>query len=295
MNDQFRELVIRTGVARQKDIGYIFACDPETEMDEPHAKIFRWHQGTFSESWASFNAHSACLISVPDPALVFVASDGSYGVHGKKSSAGNIFRASSPAPVEPRYGDIRWVSEISGKAFACGHTGAVYRLDALNRWTRIDQGVPTGFNIEAIHGFDDTDIYAVGNRGEAWRFDGQQWQQIDLPTNLNLTRVKCAADGLVYIAGHKGLLMRGRDRTWSPIDQQATTGDIWGLEWFAGKLYVSTMARTYYLRGDSLEVVEFGDDPPRTHYHLSAASDVMWSIGEEDIVAFDGRTWTRIV
>ena len=294
-NDPLKQLSIRAGVVRQEDIGYILACDPKKEENVPHVKIFKWHGGKFSESWANFNAHTVCLITDPDLALIFMSLNGNYAIHSEKSVAGNIFNNSYPPPKQPRYGDIRSISEIGGKAYAVGFEGMVYRLDDLTKWTRIDEDLLRIFDIEAIHGFDAADIYAVGYRGELWHFNSKTWTKHELPTNAYLTTVKCTGDGTVYIAGHGGILIRGREHMWEIIDHKETIDDLWDLEWFEGELYISTMSNVYQLKKDGLELVNFGDNPPKSCYQLSSAKGVMWSIGEKDIMSFDGKKWTRIV
>jgi hypothetical protein len=208
---------------------------------------------------------------------------------------GDIFSMSQPPPPKPRHGGMRSVSEIGGKAYAVGYQGMVYRLDDLKKWTRIDDGLPASFRIEAIHGFQASDVYAVGLHAEVWHYSGNRWKRQELPTNQNLHMVKCAGDGQVYIAGHGGLLIRGRGESWSIIDHQDTDDDIWDLEWFEGQLYVSTLHAVYRLNGEKLEPVDFGKDPPKSCYQLSSAKGVMWSNGEYDIRSFDGETWTRVV
>ena len=289
------ELTIRTAVVREPDTGYVLACDPETEEAEPHVRIFKWHRGSLSDSWANFNAHRICLTSSPKIALVFLSPSGNYAIHSTESLAGNVFEDSKPAPKSPRYSDIRALSEIDGKAYAAGLGGAVYRLDKFEGWTRIDDGLPDSFGIEAIHGFGHSDIYTVGSGGEAWNSNGRDWTKIDLPTNAYLTCVKCAGDGNVYIAGHDGILLRGRDRSWEIIDTDDMDSDIWDLEWFKGELYLSTMSALYKLDGDLVQGVKFGKDTPKSYYHLSAVEDAMWSIGGFDVMSFDGKKWRRVV
>ena len=160
---------------------------------------------------------------------------------------------------------------------------------------RIDEGLPDSFNAQAIHGFDASDIYAVGRKGELWQYDGKKWINRELPTNRNLTAVHYAGDGMVYVAGHEGTLIRGREQTWSMIDQESAPEDVWDLEWFEGELYVSTLEALYRLKGETLEPVDFGDDPPKSTYQLSAAKGVLWSNGEFDVMSFDGTRWARIV
>ena len=110
----------------------------------------------------------------------------------------------------------------------------------------------------------------------------------DVPASLRFALVQ-------RIAGHDGMLIRGRENSWKVIDHKQTKDDIWDLEWFEGELYVSTLHAVYRLRGDRLEPVDFGADPPKSCYQLSSAPGVLWSNGEHDIMSFDGKNWTRIV
>lgn len=291
------DLVIRTAVVRQIDIGYIYACDPKKEEEEvPHAIIFKWEAGVFEQGECEYDAHTACIIKYPEPGLVDVSGQGYYSVNTQKGiTTDDILESSQPPPQKRRLGGFRSVAEIGGKAYAVGLRGMAYRLDNLKKWTRIDDGLPDNFNIQAIHGFDDSDIYAVGRNGDLWHYDGKEWTKRDLPTNINLYAIKCAGDGNVYIAGHDGFLVRGRGNNWEIINHEETKNDIWDLEWFEGQVYVSTMHNVYQLKGEDLEPVNFGDDPPKSCYQLSAAEGIMWSNGEYDIVSFDGKKWTRIV
>ena len=297
-NHPLSKLVIRSAVVRGKNLGQILACDLKKEREEtPHALIFKWQAGSFVESWANFDAHSICCISVPEPALVFIAPPGEYAVFSKGggSKAGDIIRQSQPRPKNARHGGFRSVIDIEGKAYAVGLRGMVYRFDRMNKWTRIDEGLQDSFEIEAVHGIKQTDIYAVGDDGESWRYNGRKWTQVDLPTNKNLNMVKCCADGNVYIAGDDGVLIRGRGQAWEVLDQEQNTDDLWDIEWFKGHLYASAMSGVFRLNGNELEEVDFGEDRPKSTYQLSAAKGVMWSNGEHDIMSFDGKSWTRIV
>jgi len=288
-------LIIRTGAVRLPDVGYILACDPERESQEiQHTISFTWKSGKFNRGEANFSAVSCCITQHPEPGLVKVGGSGSYSFEtGRGITAGNIFK--NGQPQQSRTGDIRSTSEIAGSAYAVGLRGLVCRLDQSRMWTYVDHGLPRTFNIQAVHGFNGSDIYAVGRRGDVWRFDGHDWMKLEVSTNGLLTTVKCAGDGLVYIGGHSGILIRGRETAWNVIDQEETTDDLWDLEWFEGTLYVSTMSGVYRLRGETLEAVDFGADSPKTTYQLSAAKGVLWSIGRSDVMSFDGERWTRVV
>jgi hypothetical protein len=295
MADKFpAELSIRDAVVRESDSGFILAGDPELEADDiPHTNVFRWKAGAFTSGPLNFNAKTCCFAHRPRLALVMLDGRGNFGITTKDDKlAGNIFQGT---PDRKDYGAFEVVTAIEGKAHAAGSAGMVYRLDDIVKWVPIDKGVPEDFDISAIDGFNGSDIYAVGYAGAAWHFVDGAWSELDLPTNVNLTAVKCAGDGKVYIAGFDGLLIRGRSTSWEIIAQDETTETIWDLEWFEKELYVSTMLYVYRLKDGELELVDFGDDTPQSCYHLSAAEGVMWSIGAEDIMSFDGKTWTRVV
>ena len=289
-------LVIRTAVVYLSDLGFIAAANLKKENVEPHTITFMWDAGVFSEGDRNYNAHSLCIIDIPEPGLVDISEEGYYTVTTESECmGGDILESSQPPPKNNRFGGFRSVSDINGKAYAVGLRGMVYRLDDFKMWTRIDEGLPDSFNIQAIHGFDASDIYAVGRKGELWHFDGKVWTEHDIPTNANFTSIKCAGDGNVYITGHDGILVCGIGNTWSVIDHGGTDEDLWDVEWFEGSVYVSSMSSVYRLKDQKLEKVDFGDDPPKSCYQLSAADGVMWSNGEYDIMAFNGKVWTRIV
>ena len=290
-------LMIRTGVVRLPDLAFLLASDPEKEKAEiPHTIVYSWDRGEFIKGEANFDADSCCIIQEPELGRVITGGSGGYSVQTRTGViSGNIFTSSHPEPTEPRYGDIRSVSEIGGRAHAVGLEGMVYRLDDLSDWTRIDEGLSTDFNGRAIHGSGISDLYAVGSKGRIAHFDGSRWSEADPLTNEHLTSVKCVPDGTVYIGGYKGTLIRGRKGKWKLLTSKEMKDDIWDFEWFKDQLYVSTMHGLYSLDGDRLCSVNFGNDIPETTYHLSAIDEMMWSIGRKDVMSFDGKTWTRIV
>ena len=292
-----KNLTIRSAVARSADVGNIIACDlKKEEEDIPHAYIFKWQSGKFTKSESNFDAHSICFISKPEPALVFIASNGDYGIHYSSGTlAGDIFSNSQPHPKVERFGGFRSITTIKDQAYAVGLSGMVYRLDRIDQWTRIDEGLPDSFDIEAIHGFTNSDLYCVGDDGELWLNNGTSWEKKELPSNTDLNTVLCAGDDQVYVGGQNGILLCGRSDAWQIIPNEEMEDDIWDLEWFNNTLYVSTLSGVYELIKDELHEVSFGNDAPKSCYQLSKANGILWSIGEYDIMAFNGHEWSRIV
>lgn len=291
-------LILRTATVRLPQVGFMIAADPELEEEgTPHAVVARWNAGAWSMGDRNYDAHSACIIEQPSPGLVDIAENGYYSVTTRDGMrSGDILDSpKGPRPDSRRVGGFRSVAAIAGRAYAVGLRGMVYRFDGPTRWSRLDMGVPEGFDGQSIHGFAEGDVYAVGRRGEVWHFDGNAWDACSLPTNRNLTSVHCGGDGLVYVAGHGGLLVRGRADVWEVVEQTTTDEDFWDLQWFQGEMYASTLGGIFVVHEAEVEPIDFGTDQSVSCYQLSAAPGVLWSNGEFDVMSFDGQSWTRVV
>jgi hypothetical protein len=252
----------------------------------------KWFQDNFD--WA---AVSICIAKKPKEQMVAVGVEGDVHVRGAGESLNEEVKDGKLLAADR--GPLQGVRTIDGYAYACGMGRQVYRRDGPGQWTCLDEscreskeGVATGF--KDIDGFSAKDIYAVGFKGEIWHYNGKAWLRVDSPTNVILNDVCCAGDGSVYIGGYKGILMRGDAGKMEVVEHASTKENIWGLAWHEKKLYLSTLKRVMTLeKGNTLTPVDM-DAPVTSAYHLSAADGQLWSIGPKDIMAFDGKAWTRI-
>lgn len=288
------EFSFRTGAVRRRDLGYLIAENDDLSSKEvEHTAVFTWNA---AKGWGGddldWTVISACVCKLPKEQLVAIGGSGQFLVFGKgEITEGNI-RNNEKATGQR--GPLRAVRDVCGRAYAVGLNHQVYRRDDSSQWTPIGLGTPKKGGFEAIHGFTENDMYAVGRKGEIWHYNGNIWSPINSPTNLILTGVCCADDGNVYCCGQSGILLRGREDQWEIIAQDETEADFWDIEWFDGRIYLSTIMFLYTLHGEALELVFFGEDLPSSCYHLSSADGVLWSIGSKDVMAFDGTSWTRI-
>jgi hypothetical protein len=292
-----------TGTVRYRDLAYLARVSDEmAAARSEHGYFSEWDNGTWgmlgsgATSWTPVDA-TTCQHPVEQGLFLGLGGEvlcaGSGDVHEEHICEG---KEDSP---ENR-GMMRGIRAIEGKAFAVGMQRQVYRRDAANVWTCIDQtarpepGDENVYSFEGIDGFSQRDIYAAGRRGEIWRYDGRLWKKQESPTNMILTRVCCAGDGNVYACGRVGMLIRGRDERWEQIEHDRTKDDFWGIAWYNDHLYLSTMRGVFVLEDSELKPVSFGKDRPSSCFALSAADGLMWSIGAKDVMAFDGKEWTRI-
>jgi hypothetical protein len=291
------------GALRYSDLGYLALVKDSLAAGKlDHSLFVAWDNGTWGGSDvepAKWTTVGVTIAKVPLEQAVFlgywgeVLCIGSGDLHEEKihPAANESNRAVGP---------MRGIRSIDGKAYAVGMYRQAFRRDGANDWIRIDGGLTSVekktkmSSFESIDGFSSNEIYAVGRQGEIWQFDGHDWHNADSPTNMILTNICCAEDENAYVCGRFGTLLVGRNNRWQLIPQTLTEEDFWGVAWYSGKLYLSTMRFIYVLENGQLIPVDFGEDVPLTCFHLSAANGVLWSIGAKDLMAFDGVSWTRL-
>jgi hypothetical protein len=267
-----------------------------------HCYVSAWQRGRWVkviDGSTNWSAVASVVCQHPVEQGLFLGLGGEILCAGSGDVHEEVICEGEAASPENR-GMMRGLGVVGGRAYAVGMQRQAYRRDDRNKWTCIDATARPDaddsnvYSFEATAGFSADEIYAVGRRGEVWSYDGSEWAPEASPTNLVLTSACCAEDGHVYAAGRHGTLLRGRRGFWELIVQDATEEDFWGLVWYSGALYASTMRGLFRLEGDRLARVDFGADRPSSCFALSAADGVLWSIGAKDVMSFDGKQWTRI-
>jgi hypothetical protein len=289
-----------TGSPRLAEFGYlVLTLDELSQAKTRHSVLSLWVKGQFARiEETAWHTAGLAVMTQPQEHAVAVGDGGlavAYGLRGYLVREQVATGASGP---EGR-GPLRGVRAIDNKVYAVGMDRQAYVRIAERNWQRIEQGLrgtPPGSagGFESIDGYAANELYAVGWDGEIWQSDGFRWEQHASPTNVVLTDVCCAGDGSVYACGRRGLLLSGRGSSWRIIDQDVIGEDIWSLAWCGDALFLSTFDGVYAKRGDTIELVDMGDDDPATFYKVAAFGNLLWSIGAKDIMAYDGTAWTRI-
>jgi len=282
----------RTGLIRSQDTGYLLGFDDKRVDDLPHSILFVLKNNQWASKPFNWAAHAMVLTYFPEPTLIMIGKS-------KKVMIGKVDGfTEEDIPFVSDDADLRGIAEINGYAYICGMFGQVYKREAARKWIKKNKGLPLDgadtADLESIHGFSETDIYAVGWEGCIWHYDGKCWNAVKSPTTFVLTRVLCAPDGYVYACGLGGVLLKGKDKKFGIIHQDITEADFWSLVFFKDEIYVSTSSFLYKLKNDVLKLVHFDEDAPDTCYHLSVADGLMWSIGSKDVMCFNGKKWKRV-
>ncbi|MCF7223629.1 hypothetical protein L3V18_17855 [Lysobacter sp. TLK-CK17T] len=195
------------------------------------------------------------------------------------------------------YGHVGAIKEIDGALYVCGHGRQLYRRTE-NGWASLSDGILTHDTARGffdIDGLDGNSLYTVGWNGEIFFHDGRAWQQDASPTNAHLAGVKCLPDGKVWICGNRGVVLFGTFGDWHRVDSNGFDDNWYSIELFSGTPYLAGNNLLAKVENGRIIPVDTGLGRKVTTHRLHAREGTLWSIGEEDILACDGRTWTPLV
>lgn len=297
--DWVDDFSVWTGVAVTGSKAIILMGDDKLSAEKiPHTNVVHWDGRIDDIRTLEWSAVSACYATQPLKEVIVVGLEGEIlaGPYGAMQEEDPIDIESSSGG---KVGHLRAVRTVAGRAYVVGMDRQVYRREAPNSWVPLDDNLPASKNqvvgFEAVTGFSGNEIYAMGWKGEIWRFNGASWEAVSSPTNLILMATTTVNDTVVYAAGQGGVLLKGRLGSWDVIEHKKTQQYIWSLISFKDKLYMATRELLFYCSDDQFDVVEFGEDIPFSFYHLSEARGRLWSFGQKDVMTFDGDQWTRIL
>jgi hypothetical protein len=288
------------GTVRLADLAYIGMCgDDMAKSKVAHTYFSEWDNGVWRNGGkVDWPTVGMCVARQPLQQMCALGMWGALLLLG--SGDRHVEQIGGSVEAIKARGPLRGVRSIGEQVVAVGMGRQVWRRDASGAWAAIDQGARPAegerevVGFEAVDGFSDSDMYAVGWSGEIWHYDGARWSREASPTTAVLTGVLCGGDGTVYACGRKGLLLARRAGVWSVIEHASMIDDLWHLAWYRDTLYLASMDGLFTLAGERLLALQFGDDAPSSCYHLAVGDGVLWSVGAKDIMAFDGAAWRRI-
>jgi hypothetical protein len=279
-----------TGAARFHDLLYTAVTHmPFVEEEIPHSFFVSNDRGVWRDcGQVTWKCAGMTIVKSPEEKMLAISEDGDVYTY-----VGGVTTTES---IEPRPVCLRGVTAVEGVAIAYGMRRQVYERIGEGVWRAIsapDLVAREVGGFEALCGFSRSEMYAVGWRGEIWSVGGVEWTKLSSPVNVILTGATTHTDGSVYACGQNGMLIKGRNSVWSVVAAGETTEDFWGILSFRGKIYVASFSTLYELDGQKLIPVDLSEAAATTFHTLTAAEDVMWSIGGEDILSFDGAKWQK--
>jgi hypothetical protein len=287
------------GVATSRDTGWIvMAMDDVGAKGVEHSAIMKWDRPLLKpHALKMFRSKFTAWLPGRREAI-FVGDDGQCAVLDASNTLTDEFVTAGTR--NPRnVGHIRGGARLGDEIIVVGMQRQVYRRNAAGQWIDFDHGLPhesvpvSGF--EAVVALGPDEMYAAGWDGEIWMFDGRTWTAVDSPTNSVLTSLCKTKDGTVFGCGRKGLLIRGRGQHWRRLVDTACPDDLWSVAYFKGELFAASLRRLYRLiGGETLEPIDLDELGADSFGVLAPMETVLWSIGEKDVLEFDGSRWTRV-
>ena len=220
-------------------------------------------------------------------------------------------------PNNERASLAKGITNINGDVYAYGMVRSVFKYKGIKEWEDITTEIKhpnlyadvnkskeafvggwVGFS--ALDGFNGNDIYAGGNRGDFWHYNGKAWRRIDLPINRDISTITCGKDGKVYIGSRVGNMVIGRDDHWQVIDKR--TYIMTHSCWFDGKVYFSSedgRIYTYDEKQNKLQEASFKTKYPEYMHHLirgiASCDECLVAYTSVQAYAYDGEIWHEII
>ena len=234
------------------------------------------------------------LLPGPPPCNFIVGGDGRVGFgYGSYSEEQVNDTRTGPQGRGP----LRELRVIGAHLYTAGMGRQVYRRLGPAQWEVLDPPrVPKRGEIDvcgftSLDGVNESDIWAVGYKGEMWNRKGGQWHEAPALTNVTLHKVRMVRSDLGFASGKMGIVMRYDGSTWGALPHPAGTDDIWDLEWFADRLYAASAKKLYVLQPDDT-FAEVKIENVTSFGHLHAADGVLWSFGTLQLAwTDDGQHW----
>lgn len=208
-----------------------------------------------------------------------------------------------------RFGRMQDIQAVGDTLFACGDGRQFYKREMRGAWQclapdlRQPPSVPrSDYRImPRINGPNENEIYAVGQRGSIYFWNGKTVTKLDCPVNSTLIDIHVERDDVIWICGGDATLLKGNHKTGFHVCPGVGrgTGLFQRMTMLEGVLYLVASAGNpgglmkYY--NNRLARVVTGLQPEiRNPHFVDSSHGVLWAMSLKDIVRFDGNTWERI-
>ncbi len=143
---------------------------------------------------------------------------------------------------------VRGLGRVGATVYAVGWPHRVWRRRGVGQWDVLSAGLPADQlrdddivnalrekRLRAVAGFGDADLYAAGDGGEIWHWDGARWRRQATPASVAFVAA-CAADDRLFLADETGAIWSGRGERWTRLTS-APPFPVVDLAWYRGQLW----------------------------------------------------------
>lgn len=238
----------------------------------------------------------------------FIAVDtGGFVVSWENDEESEIDRK---LPGTDRISSISKVVRVGESIYALGAWLRIYKRIGRDCWKNnfntlpipyliIEHGHGGTYHFRDMAGFSECDMYAVGDKGSAYHFNGEKWNQISFPTNIRLTTVSCAGDDKVYITDKNCSVWVGRGSTWEMLIENDKSLSFFDSAWFDGRMWFANDYGIWIVENDQLVLAKDAQHKPIPEeiailcgrIDVSPDNQRMLVCGQRGAAVFNGNTW----
>ncbi len=216
------------------------------------------------------------------------------------------------------YGYFEDIVLFKDSYYVCGSRRQIHTFNG-EKWSILDSDIFSGNYsrsefVEALHTSDPFHGYgsygsefilslsasnalsACGSHGFFAIFDHENntWSQLDAPTNVDFKVVYGDDDGSILLGAGSGMMYSvSQDGIWKKFqDPSFNNTVIRDILRFKGIVYCAAGNKILLLDDDKLEEVELPFTESVEVSRLSSSQNVLWAVGGELILKFDGNQWT---
>jgi hypothetical protein len=210
------------------------------------------------------------------------------------------FEPSIPSKFEGgiRLGALSRAKSFGGDLFAASTARQLFVRRQPGVWELLGNPLPkpeeNKLSFVDFDGFNDGDVYAVGDAGDVWHLQGKTWGRRKFPSNAGLSAVCCGGDGLVYVAAGN-IIYRGVGDKWEKLKTVAPISlPIKDLVWYDSELWATNDYGVWVLRENKLDEAEVPSGVKVCAGNLAVRDGVLLIAGYGGAAfKFNGK-WTEI-
>ncbi|MFH6995479.1 hypothetical protein [Flavobacterium sp. FlaQc-48] len=208
---------------------------------------------------------------------------------------------------------IAKVVRVNGYIYALGSGWRIYKREGHVKWSDnlnslpvpkdfIDDTASTDYFFRDMAGFSESDLYAVGDAGSVFHFDGKKWDQLAFPTNIRLTTVTCAGNGQAYISDKNCAVWVGRGAKWKKLTDGDMSLYFFDSAWFDGQMWFANDYGIWVLENDQLVLAKDSKHKPIPEdvavlcgrIDISPDNKRMLICGQRGAAVYDGERWETL-
>lgn len=239
-----------------------------------------------------------CAVArVPVPQLISVSLDGQVYALGSGVSAMEARIAEHRHG--PLRGSVRAVTSIDGQVYAVQGNRGLCRRAGPSQWHSLCADLPVartwqardrqGFN--CVAGSSASHLYAGGDGGDLWRYDGQRWETCPLADRYDIVTLCCTSEQEIYAGCRTGEIFRGCGQRWDKVAELPSLGRQPRMTVYQGQLWCASGTGIWTLQGHRCTRASVPEEVAVAGAALSASGDLLLIAGAHQAAWYDGRHW----